>query len=40
MEGVDEQGLFILDVSGEEDWRLGGFGNDIRIEAEFLEEIE
>lgn len=36
---VDEQGLFVLDVSGNVDGRFGGIRNDIRLEAEFLEEI-
>lgn len=40
VEGVDGQGLFVLDVSGDMDRRLGGFGNDIRLEAEFLDELE
>ena len=36
---VDEQGLFVLNVSGDVDQRFGGFRNDIRLEAEFLEEM-
>jgi len=39
VEEVDEQGLFVLDVSGDIDQRFGGFRNDIRVEAEFLEEV-
>jgi hypothetical protein len=39
VEEVDEQGLFVLDVSGDIDWRFGSFRNDIRVEAEFLEEV-
>ncbi|HEX4953083.1 MAG TPA: hypothetical protein VF017_06785 [Thermoanaerobaculia bacterium] len=39
VEAVDEQGLFVLDVSGDIDHRFGGFLNDIRLEAEFLEEL-
>jgi hypothetical protein len=39
VEKVDEHGLFVLDVSGNVDRRFGGFRNDIRLEAEFLEEI-
>jgi hypothetical protein len=36
---VDGQGLFVLDVSADIDHRFGGFMNDIRLEAEFLEEV-
>lgn len=36
---LDPQGLFVLDVSADVDMRFGGFGNDIRLEAEFLEEV-
>ena len=36
---IDSQGLFVLDVSTDLDQRFGGFMNDIRLEAEFLEEI-
>ena len=36
---VDEHGHFVLDVSGDIDHRFGGFANDIRLEAEFLQEI-
>ena len=39
VEEVDSQGLFVLDVSGDIDGRFGGFMNDIRLEAEFLEEV-
>ena len=39
VEEVDERGLFVLDVSGDVDSQFGGFGNDIRLEAEFLEEM-
>ena len=39
VEEVDELGLFVLDVSGDIDWRFGGCRNDIRVEAEFLEEV-
>jgi hypothetical protein len=38
-EEIDEQGLFVPDVSGDIDRRFGGFGNDVRGEAEFLEEV-
>ncbi len=36
---IDSQGLFVLDVSADLDGRFGGLMNDIRLEAEFLEEI-
>jgi len=36
---IDGQGLFVLDVSADVDHRFGGFMNDIRLEAEFLEEV-
>ena len=36
---IDSQGLFVLDVSTDFDERSGGFMNDIRLEAEFLEEV-
>lgn len=36
---IDGQGLFVLDVSADIDHRFGGFMNDIRLEAEFLEEV-
>jgi hypothetical protein len=39
VEELDPLGLFVLDVSGEIDDRFGGLFNDIRLEAEFLEEI-
>lgn len=39
VEEIDDQGLFVLDVSADIDDRFGGFGNDIRLEADFLEEI-
>jgi len=39
VEDVDEHGHFILDVSADIDQRFGGSQNDIRIEAEFLEEL-
>jgi len=34
---IDSHGLFVLDVSGDIDHRFGGFMNDIRLEAEYLE---
>ena len=36
---IDAHGLFVLDVSKDIDQRFGDFGNDIRLEGEFLEEI-
>ena len=36
---IDSQGLFVLDVSADIDHRFGGFMNDIRLEAEYLEEV-
>ena len=36
---IDERGLFVLDVSSDIDQQFGGFQNDVRLEAEFLEEI-
>ena len=36
VEEVDEQGLFVLDVSGDIDERFGGFRNDIRVDAKSL----
>jgi hypothetical protein len=36
---IDGQGLAVLDVSADIDHRFGGFLNDIRLEAEFLEEV-
>jgi hypothetical protein len=36
---IDNDGLFVLDVSADIDHRFGGFMNDIRLEAEFLEEV-
>ena len=35
---IDEHGHFVLDVSADVDHRFGGFANDLRLEAEFLEE--
>jgi hypothetical protein len=35
---IDALGLYVLDISGDVDERFGGFGNDIRVEAEFLRE--
>jgi uncharacterized protein (DUF4213/DUF364 family) len=36
---IDSNGLFVLDVSADTDECFGGFMNEIRLEAEFLEEI-
>jgi hypothetical protein len=33
-------GLVVLDVSGDIDSRFGGFANDLRVEREFVEEIQ
>lgn len=40
IEEIDSRGLFVLDVSADIDDRFGGRMNDIRLEAEFLEEVE
>jgi hypothetical protein len=40
VEGIDSRGLVVLDVSGDVDQRFDGKMNDIRIEAEFLEETQ
>jgi hypothetical protein len=39
VEEIDTRGLFVLDVSTDIDERFGGFRNDIRLEAEFLDEV-
>ncbi len=39
IEEIDGQGLFVLDVSADIDACFGGSLNDIRFEAEFLEEV-
>lgn len=39
IEEIDSQGLFVLDVSEDIDHRFGGVMNDIRLEADFLEEL-
>ena len=39
IEEIDEHGLFVLDVRADIDDRFGGIMNDIRLEAEFLEEV-
>jgi hypothetical protein len=36
---IDKHGLFGLDVSADIDRRFGGCLNDLRLEAEFLEEV-
>ena len=40
IEEIDAQGLFVLDVSADVDERFGGFMNDIRLEAEFLDVLD
>ena len=40
VEEIDMHGLFVLDVSADIDQRFGGFMNDIRLEPEYLEEVE
>ena len=39
IEEIDGKGLFVLDVNADIDERFGGSMNDIRLEAEFLEEV-
>jgi len=39
IEEIDSQGLFVLDVSADIDEQFGGYLNDIRLEAEYLEEV-
>ncbi len=39
IEEIDSQGLFVMDVSVDIDKRFGEVCNDIRLEAEFLEEV-
>lgn len=39
VEQIDEDGLYVLDVSTDTDQRFGGRFNDIRLEAEFLDEV-
>jgi hypothetical protein len=39
VEEIDGQGLFVLNLSADIDERFGGFMNDLRLEAEFLEEV-
>ena len=39
IEEIDPQGFYVLDVHADVDQRFGGFMNDIRLEAEFLEEV-
>jgi hypothetical protein len=36
---IDANGLYVLDVSEDVDERFGGGMNDIRLEQEFLEEV-
>ena len=39
IEQIDQNGLFVLNVSCDSDERFGGFHHDIRLEPEFLEEV-
>lgn len=39
IEEIDRHGLCVLDVSPDIDKRFGGFMNDLRLEAVFLEEV-
>jgi hypothetical protein len=39
VEKIDENGLFVLNVSDDMDNRFGGSHNDIRLEAKFLQEV-
>ena len=39
VEEIDSQGLCVLHVGVDIDKRFGGVCNDIRLEAEFLEEV-
>ncbi len=39
VEEMDLRGLFVLDVSPDIDKHFGGLGNDLRLEAKFLEEV-
>ena len=39
IEEIDENGLCVLDVSADVDHQFGGVMNDIRVEAEALEEV-
>jgi hypothetical protein len=36
---IDQQGLFVLDVSKDIDHRFGGFMNDLRLEEKYLEKV-
>jgi len=38
IEEIESHGLLVLDVSQDIDSRFGGYMNDIRVEAEFVEE--
>lgn len=39
VEEIDENGLFVLDVSADINHWFGGRFNDIRLEVEFLDEV-
>ncbi|WP_367875056.1 hypothetical protein [Luteolibacter sp. Populi] len=36
---IDENGLCVLDVSGEVDRRFGGYANDLRLEIDSLTKV-
>ena len=36
---IDSNGLVVLDISKDVDHRFGGFMNDLRVEAEYLEKM-
>jgi hypothetical protein len=40
VEEIDSHGHFVLDVSPDIDHRFGGYLNDIRLDAEYLEEVD
>ena len=40
VEEIDERGLCVLDVSADADQKFGGYHNDIRLEPEFLTEVD
>ena len=39
VEEIDSNGLLVLDVSSDVDTRFGGLANDLRVEAQFVEEV-
>lgn len=40
IEEVDDDGLLVLDVSGDIDARFGGFMNDIRVEPQYVDRVD